>query len=88
MLTSSSGSSETGISAARGFLGLRRLVVSLRTSMSGVIDDPASTGRAWPSRVRTQRFLFLVCGFCLRAFGSVIRAILNALGTRRLSMDG
>lgn len=76
-LTFSSGSSETGMSAVHGFFGLRRFVVSLSTSASGWIAEPASIGRAWPSRVRTPRFFFLTRGLRLRTLGLVVGAMLS-----------
>jgi len=65
----------------RAFLDFGRFFVSLSTSVKGWIGDPASAGRAWPSRVRTPRFFLLARGLRLRIFdldfvvvGAMVRA--------------
>lgn len=72
------------MSAAHVFLGLRRFVFSLSTSASGWAGEPASIGRAWPSRVRTPRFFFLARGLRLRTLGLVVGAMLGVHGAKEV----
>lgn len=69
------------MSAAHVFLGLRRFPVSLSTSVSGWAGEPASIGRACPSRARKPRFFFLTRGLRLRTLGLVVGAMLSVHGT-------
>ena len=71
------------MSAAHVFLGLRRFV-SLSTSPSGWTGEPPSIGRAWPSRVRTPRFFFLIRGLRFRTLGLVVGAMLSVDGAKEV----
>jgi hypothetical protein len=73
------------MSAAHVFLGLRRFV-SLSTSASDWIGEPASIERAWPSRVRTPRFVFLTRGLHFRPLGLVVGAMLSVHGAKEVDM--